>query len=127
MVPVDMPGKEQDRRRAPRVPLVAKGQVVNRSMAGAGAFEAVSADVSEGGLRLVSSRGDSLSLHDFLVINFPNPDSGNTIECKAQVVWVSRSYADKQGAWSFGCSFFQTPPDTVLHLMVRAHRDGGRA
>jgi len=121
------PNKGQERRRAARVPLVAKGQVVNRSTAGTPPFEAFTSDVSEGGLRLSSNHGENLSVHDFLVITLPRPENADAIQYKAQVAWIVRPPRQGQGAWSFGCSFFQMPSDAVLHLLVRAHRHGGRA
>lgn len=124
---VKAPNTVQERRRAPRVPLVAKGQVVNHSTAGTPPFEAFTSDVSEGGIRLSSNHGENLSLHDFLVISLPKPEGGESIQYKAQVAWIVRPPRQGQGAWSFGCSFFQMTSEAVLHLLVRAHRHGGRA
>lgn len=119
--------KSQDRRRAPRVPMVAKGKVVNRSTAGSAQFDAFTLDVSEGGLRLSSNHGANLSVHDFLVISLPKPEIGEPIQYKAQVAWVAPPPRQGQGAWTIGCSFFQMSAQEVLHLLVRAHRHGGRA
>ena len=107
--------------------MVAKGQVANRSTAGAPPFPAFTLDVSEGGLRLSSNHGENLSVHDVLVISLPRPDAPEPVEYKALVAWIGRPPRQGQGAWTIGCSFYQMPSDAVLHLLVQAHRRGGRA
>jgi len=115
-----------ERRRAPRIPLAAKGTIVNRSAVGSVPIDAITANVSEDGLQLRTSHGEILSVHDFLVISFPGLATPEPIQYKAQVAWINRASWSDQGAWTVGCSFFGMPAHDVLHLLVRAHREGGR-
>jgi hypothetical protein len=61
-----------------------------------------------------------------VVISFPELPSFEPIQFKARVAWIKRASRADQGASTIGCSFFGTSPNAVLHLLVWAHREGGR-
>jgi len=126
MDPLAMNPAGLERRRAPRVPLAAKGTVVNRSAVGSVPIDVITSNVSEDGLQLRTRNGEILSVHDFLVISFPGLTTPEPIQYKAQVAWINRASWTDQGAWTVGCSFFGMPVHAVLHLLVWAHREGGR-